>query len=508
MHPSTLAKASKEGFQTEANILLVDDREDNLDALEAILKDFGQNLVRARSGQEALRLLLDKDFAVILLDVRMPDMDGFETAELIRKRQRSRHTPIIFITAADATPEQLARGYSAGAVDFIFKPYMPEVLKAKVRIFLELFKKSEESRESELRFRTLVTNVPGALYRRMAEPPWDVSFISDYIEKLSGYPASDFIQRRRSYASIVCRDDIDTLSAALEEAVRKKAPYALEYRILHSDGRISWVLDQGQAIAEELGKTQRLHGFVFDTTVRKVAEEALRDAFARLIETQDNERRKVGVDLHDRTSPLLSALLGKLYTLRHRSRELDPGTAKSLEDSLKLAEDVSGILRNVSHVWYPQLVEKSGLLTGLRGYLGDFTKRTGIPVGVNFPEDLAPLSHEAEVALFRVVQESLGNVVRYSVKPSVTVSIEVKISDLLLEVSDQGRELALGMRDSKPNNMVGEIGFVGLRDRLKQLGGELEIRTRGSVSMVTAVVPLKSSRMSLKDRYVTDAGKA
>ena len=201
MHASPLTKASTEGFETEANILLVDDREDNLDVLEAILKDFGQNLVRARSGQEALRLLLDKNFAVILLDVRMPDMDGFETAELIRKRQRSRHTPIIFITAADATPEQLARGYSAGAVDFIFKPYTPDVLKAKVRIFLELFKKSEESRESELRFRTLVTNVPGALYRRKAEPPWDVSFISNYIEKISGYPASDFIERRRNQAA-------------------------------------------------------------------------------------------------------------------------------------------------------------------------------------------------------------------------------------------------------------------------------------------------------------------
>ena len=119
-------------------------------------------------------------------------------------------------------------------------------------------------------------------------------------------------------------------------------------------------MDQGQAIVEESRKTERLHGFVFDTTVRRVAEEALRDAFARLTETQDNGRRKVGVDLHDRTSPLLSALLGKLYTLRHA--ELDPGTAKSLEDSLKLAEDVSGILRNVSRVWYPQLVEQSGLL--------------------------------------------------------------------------------------------------------------------------------------------------
>src|SRR4029077_10606075 len=88
----------KESSGHRTSILLVDDREDNLDALEAILKDLGQNLVRARSGQETLRLLFDTDFAVILLDVRMPDMDGFDTAELIRKRQRSRYTPIIFVT--------------------------------------------------------------------------------------------------------------------------------------------------------------------------------------------------------------------------------------------------------------------------------------------------------------------------------------------------------------------------------------------------------------------------
>lgn len=491
---STAVSSDSESLNPKASILLVDDREENLDVLEAILRDFDQNVVRARSGQEALRLLFDRDFAVILLDVRMPDMDGFETAELIRKRQRSQNTPIIFITAADATEEQLARGYSAGAVDFIFKPYLAEVLKAKVLIFLELFNKSQEIRESEVRFRTLVTNVPGAIYRRRPEPPWDVSFVSNYIERLSGYRASDFMEQRRTYASIVHRDDVDAFSAVLEEAVRKGTPYALEYRILHPDGRISWVLDQGQAVVEDSGKTDRLHGFVFDSSARKIAEEALRDAFARLVETQDNERRRVAVDVHDKTSPLLSSLLGKLYTLRHRNHELDAWTAKNLDDSLKLVEDVSGILRNASQVWHPQLVEKSGLLVGLRGYLGDFTKRTGIQVAVNFPEELVRLSYDIEVALFRIVQESLVNVVRYSVKPTVTVSIEVKVSDLILEVSDQGRELARGILDSRGNDGAGEPGIVDLRNRLKQLGGDLEVRTRGPISMITAAVPLKSPK--------------
>ncbi len=128
----------------KAHILLVDDHPENLLALEAILHDLGQHLVKARSGREALKRLLDDDFAVILLDVQMPGMDGFETAALIRTRERSRHTPIIFLTAIDKSDEQVFRGYVVGAVDYLFKPFMPEVLRAKVAVFVELFTKTAE----------------------------------------------------------------------------------------------------------------------------------------------------------------------------------------------------------------------------------------------------------------------------------------------------------------------------------------------------------------------------
>ncbi len=212
-----------------ASILLVDDREENLIALEAILKDLGQGLVRAGSGQEALRLLFDRDFAVILLDVRMPDMDGFETAEFIRKRQRSRHTPIIFITAADASPGQITRGYSVEAA-----------------------------------------------------PPWDMLFLSDPIEKLSGYPASDFMERRRTYASIIHPEDVRALSEALGEAVRKGTPYALEYRVLHAEGGVRWVFDRGQGVVGDLGTVRHVDGVLLEITDRKVAEEELRQRTAQL----------------------------------------------------------------------------------------------------------------------------------------------------------------------------------------------------------------------------------
>ena len=125
------------------NILLVDDQPANLVALEAMLQSLGQNLIKAESGREALRWLLTHEFAVILLDVKMPEMDGFETAQLIRERDKSRHTPILFLTAGDNTQTQAVRGYAVGAVDYLVKPVVPEFVRSKVAVFVELAKKNE-----------------------------------------------------------------------------------------------------------------------------------------------------------------------------------------------------------------------------------------------------------------------------------------------------------------------------------------------------------------------------
>lgn len=130
----------------KVNILLVDDRPENLLALAVTLERLGENLVAASSGKEALKRLLEDEFAVILMDVQMPEMDGFETAALIRERDRSRHTPIIFITAISKTDTQVFKGYSVGAVDYIFKPIVPEILRSKVGVFADLFRKAGQVR--------------------------------------------------------------------------------------------------------------------------------------------------------------------------------------------------------------------------------------------------------------------------------------------------------------------------------------------------------------------------
>jgi signal transduction histidine kinase len=135
------------------NILLVDDQPANLLALEAMLQELGQTIVKASSGRQALKWLLTNDCAVILLDVKMPEMDGFETAELIRQRGKSRHTPIIFLTAADRSHTQVVRGYAVGAVDYLVKPVVPEFVRSKVAVFVELAKTTALLRRQTERLR-------------------------------------------------------------------------------------------------------------------------------------------------------------------------------------------------------------------------------------------------------------------------------------------------------------------------------------------------------------------
>src|SRR4051812_9419905 len=127
----------------KSNILIVDDMPEKLLVLNSVLEELGQNVVSARTGEEALRRVLEQEFAVILLDVNMPGMDGLETAALIRRRRKSAHTPIIFITAF-ADEMHTAQGYSLGAVDYILTPVVPEILRTKVRVFVDLYKMTQQ----------------------------------------------------------------------------------------------------------------------------------------------------------------------------------------------------------------------------------------------------------------------------------------------------------------------------------------------------------------------------
>lgn len=196
---SIAASSSAEalGVQDRVKLLLVDDDRDNLLALQAVLEPLKQDLLLASSGIDALRLCLDNDFAAILLDVRMPDMDGFETAEMIRTRKRSRHTPILFLTGY-RSDEQLFRGYDLGAVDFLFKPIVPEVLQSKVAVFVNLSHSEQLSRRqaaaltrTEQKFRAVLEAAPDAMV--ITGEDGIIQLANSRMDLLFGYPREHLI---------------------------------------------------------------------------------------------------------------------------------------------------------------------------------------------------------------------------------------------------------------------------------------------------------------------------
>jgi len=277
--------------EQKVNILLVDDSPAKLLALETILADLDQNLVKAHSGEEALRHLLRQDFAAILLDVSMPGMDGFETAEMIRRRKRSEYTPIIFISAICQNETDAFKGYSLGAVDYIFTP-VPEVLRAKVAVFVELFKKTEEvKRQSELlrqieqrkylsrladaaerlevetqrnRFFTLSVDMLAIAgfdsYFRQLNPTWE-KILGYSNEELKAKPFIEFIHHEDQAATL---EEIEKLTTGAPSTY-------FENRYLCKDGSSKWLGWTAASFAAE----GLVYIFARDITERKQAEETI-----------------------------------------------------------------------------------------------------------------------------------------------------------------------------------------------------------------------------------------
>ncbi|HEY8793242.1 MAG TPA: ATP-binding protein [Gaiellaceae bacterium] len=271
------------------NVLLVDDRPENLLALEAILEPLRQNLLYADSGEEALRQLLHHDVAVILLDVQMPVLDGFETATLIKQRERTKHIPIIFVTAISKEEEHVFRGYSAGAVDYVFKPFSPEVLRSKVAVFIELHEKTETlrlraeqlkeqelaelRRESEERYRFLAEAQPDQIWTAM--PNGELDYVN---QRVLDYFDSSFSERvAAGWTDVMHPDDLPRTLRLWREALDSGNPYDNELRLRRAeDDSYRWHLTRAVPMHSRRGEIVKWFGSNTDIDDRKSAEEAQR----------------------------------------------------------------------------------------------------------------------------------------------------------------------------------------------------------------------------------------
>ncbi len=270
------------------NLLLVDDVEENLVALEAVLEPLGQVIVKAGSGEEALRELLRRDFARILLDVQMPGLDGFETASLIKQRRRSKYIPIIFLTAISKEDRHVYRGYSAGAVDYLFKPFEPEVLRSKVSVFIELHRKTEElKRQAELlREREVAEErrVSEERYRQLADAMPQIVWTADRDGNATSYNRQWYEYTGQSpeeadedsWRLAVHPEDlqraVETRAATLESG----DDFEVEYRFRAADGTYRWHLGRAVAIRDAEGEIGFWVGTATDIHDHKRTQESQR----------------------------------------------------------------------------------------------------------------------------------------------------------------------------------------------------------------------------------------
>src|SRR5580698_2478005 len=349
----------------KVNILMVDDQPAKLLSYEVILGELGENLIKVTSGKEALELLLKIEVAIVLMDVSMPEIDGFELAETIRQHPRFQKTAIIFISGVHLTDLDKLKGYQRGAVDYISVPVIPEVLRAKVSVFAELHRRAQQ------------------------------------------------------------------------------------LRTLNSE---------------------------------------LRRLSVRLITMQDEERRRIARELHDGLGQELVA--AKILLHRVTQQNSEEARKDAANDAAEIIDRGIQQVRSMSHLLHPPLLDEVGLVSALRWSLEGFTQRSGIETALDVePSEFARLTPELETTIFRIIQESLSNVLRHSNAQKAWVTLSVKDAQVVATVRDNGRGIDKRIAEQQPGS-VG-IGISGMSQRAKEFGGELRLATVHPGTLVELVMPCK-----------------
>lgn len=448
----------------EARILLVDDHAPNLLALEGVLGTLGHRMVRASSGEEALKHLFAADFALILLDVHMPRMSGFDTAALIKSHPRLASIPIIFITAMSRDATQIFQGYDRGAVDYLLKPFDPHILRSKVSVFIDLYLKTEKIRtqanllrEQELalveqnnaqRYRRLTECLPVAMWA--AAPDGTVYYSNRAWCDYSGQKVEEVATLTNH--ELVHEDDIDQVREAWAESRREGSAFELEYRLRRNlDGAYRWHLGRGVAERDDHGQIEGWIVTAIDIDDKKAAAEAR----TRLLELEKNAREKsdaanrtkdefLATLSHEIRTPL-NAILGWAQLLR--SGDLDEiASAKALEiiernaqaqgrvieDLLDVQRIVTGKTRLVV-----TMVDLRTLITGAVESIRPAAEAKGISLSVELAE-VAPVDGDA-LRLQQVVSNLLSNAVKFTpTEGHVKVTLLQVESGVEIRVRDDG----------------------------------------------------------------------
>jgi PAS domain S-box-containing protein len=515
------------------NILMVDDQPAKLLSYEVMLGGLGENLIKATSAKEALDALLKNDVAVVLMDVSMPELDGFQLAAMIRQHPRFQRTAIIFVSAVHLTDLDQLKGYEHGAVDYISVPVVAELLRAKVRVFAELHRKTrlletlnreleqrvherteELARKAELLLRlnteligrnqeldAIIHTAPDIIFSRKADGSRD--YISDRFYDFTGaLPGS---ANGFGWLDYVHPEDKHKAMEDWMRCVESGANYEVEYRLRSGDGSYRWFRARALPIRDD-GKIVKWYGTCSDIQDSKLLEQSIRDNASelermvdrrtdelrrlsiRLMTMQDQERRRLARDLHDGLGQELAVakmVLDKMILQKSaKPPEEEWAQASSIVD--RAIQQV----RTMSHLLHPPLLDEVGLLSALSWYVEGITKRSGIETSLEVqPRDFPRLSADVETAVFRIVQEALTNVFRHSEASKVWITLTQNEENIVVAVRDDGKGVDKKIAELQPDS-VG-VGIGGMKQRAREFGGDLRLTNAHPGTLVELTIPLR-----------------
>ncbi len=514
------------------NILMVDDQPGKLLSYEAILADLGENLIEATSAKDALEKLLKTDVAVVLMDVSMPEIDGFELVEIIRQHPRFQKTAIIFVSAVHLTDLDRLKGYQQGAVDYLSVPIVPEVLRAKVRVFAELHrsKLQLERLNSELEVRVvertleleqkavalqrlnsdlarknqeldaIVQTAPDIIFSRQADGTRD-HISSRFYEYTGAAPGSAV---GFGWLEYLHPDDKERSMSHWIHCVQSGEAYESEYRLRASNGQYRWFRARAVPLRDPEGNIAKWYGTCSDIHDSKLLEQSIRDnaielermvdfrttelrrLSSRLMTMQDEERRRVAREIHDGLGQELAA--AKMILDGILSKHASPSMRQASVDASELVDRAIKQVRTISHLLHPPLLDEVGLASALRWYLEGLSERSGIEISLEVvPRDLSRLKPDTETAIFRIIQEALTNMFRHSGARKGSVSLMESDGRIVVTVRDDGKGIEEQIIQLRPDS-VG-VGIGGMRQRVSELGGSLRLANANPGTIVEVVIP-------------------
>ena len=515
------------------NILMVDDQPAKLLSYEVMLAELGENLIKATSAKEALELLLKTDVAVVLMDVSMPELDGFELATMIRQHPRFQRTAIIFISAVHLTDLDRLKGYEHGAVDYISVPVIQELLRAKVRVFSELHRKTRQlealnrdlerrvaDRTAELETKAqalmelnielgrknreldaIIHTAPDIIFSRQPDGARD--YLSDRFYEFTGAAPGSAIGF--GWMEYVHPDDQDASQQRWLHSVETGENYEVEYRLRGKDGEYRWFRARAVPIQNEVGEVIKWYGICSDIQDSKLLEKSIRDnttelekivdrrtdelrrLSVRLMSAQDQERRRIARELHDGLGQELTVAKMVLDKMVMNKSASEPAPEAAAQAS-NLVDRAIQQVRIMSHLLHPPLLDEVGLLSALSWYTEGLTKRSGIQTFLEVqPPNFPRLATEVETAVFRIVQEALTNVFRHAEAHKVWINLNQRDGRITVSVLDDGKGIEQKVADLRPDSMG--VGIGGMKQRAKEFGGELRMSNASPGTLLEVIIP-------------------